>query len=71
MTIHDRFSKLPVSRERKRQLRKLAKGLCQEAACNKKKVTSRYCKAHAIQEREEQRLKNGHVRRNNSLTYNL
>lgn len=61
--IKDKFTKLPVSRQRKWQLRKQSKGLC--ILCGEPLATATYCLKHAIAHRELKR------RRYNSLTYRL
>ena len=63
MKIKDKFTNLPVSRQRKYQLRKKKNGLC--ILCGKPRVTAMHCLEHAIAKRESDR------RRYNSLTYRL
>ncbi len=63
MKIKDKFSELPVSRQRKYQLRKKKAGLC--IICGAPRATAMHCLEHAIAKREQDR------RRYNSLTYRL
>lgn len=63
MKIKDKFSALPVSRQRKYQLRRKQAKLC--ILCGKPAVTAMHCLVHAIDKRERDR------RRYNSLTYRL
>ena len=44
--IIDEFTNLPVSRERKRQLRALKKGRCSKAGCKRKLFGNHFCKLH-------------------------
>jgi hypothetical protein len=67
--IIDEFTGKPVSRERKRQLRRKKRGLCRN--CKRKVATTVFCKEHAVENREIQRQKCGSVRRNKSLSYRL
>lgn len=45
--IQDEFTDLKVSKERKRQLRRRAKGLCVIAGCENPLVTINHCAVHA------------------------
>lgn len=67
--IHDKYSKLNLSRQRKYQLRHADKGLC--IKCKNKAVTGGCCLIHAVQTRESQRVRGGHVKRIASKTYRL
>lgn len=61
--IKDKFSALPVSRQRKWQLRRKKENRCQ--ICGQPSVTAMHCLKHAIEKREYER------KRYNSLTYRL
>jgi len=50
--IIDQFTDLPVSRERKRQLRKEAVGLCIQGACKRKATGWKRCLKHRLECRE-------------------
>lgn len=63
MKIKDKFTNLPVSRQRKYQLRKKRAGMC--VLCGEPAVTAMHCLKHAIAKRELDR------KRYNSLTYRL
>lgn len=63
MKIKDKFTNLPVSRQRKYQLRKKQSGMC--IICGKPRATAMHCLEHAIAHRERER------KRYNSLTYRL
>lgn len=66
--IHDEFSSLQVSRQRKYQLRKKKLKLCQE--CGGKRLTGTHCRKCAIAHREHQRRRiNSKKRYLNCLTY--
>ena len=65
--IIDEFSELPISRERKRQLRQIKRGLC--VRCDKPLFTSDRCQEHAIELRERNRKRLGSRKRYRSLTY--
>lgn len=71
--IQDEFTELSgtVSRERLRQLRKMARGLCKTAGCEEPLATKDQCLSHAVRWREKQRRQKGHKRRNRSLSYRL
>jgi hypothetical protein len=64
MTIHDEFTDMPVSRERRRQLRKIAKGLCQIGTCQNPLQNCSLCKEHIVAAREMSRRRRGAKRRN-------
>lgn len=49
-TIQDEFTDLPVSKQRKWQLRKRRSGQC--VVCGKKSVTKTHCEVHAQKDRE-------------------
>lgn len=51
--IHDRFSNLPLTKQRKWQLRREKENNC--IICGEPAVVSRYCLKHAIAVRERQR----------------
>lgn len=56
--IEDKYTDLPISRERKRQLRNKDKGLC---ACGKERVSEYYCPKCLIKHRKQiqnRKLKN-------------
>jgi hypothetical protein len=65
----DEFTALPVSRQRKWQLRREKEGRC--PVCGEPKATVAYCLKHAIAVRERTRNRIGCVRRTKSLTYKL
>jgi hypothetical protein len=52
--IIDQFTDLLVSRERKRQLRKMADGLCIQGACKSKSVTWDRCHKHQKEMKDRQ-----------------
>ena len=59
--IVDEFSALPVSKQRKWQLRKLTAGKC--LRCGAPLATATHCLKHAIKRREHERKKRGFTRR--------
>src|SRR6266436_8589724 len=59
--ITDEFTKLPISRQRKKQLRWLKNGRC--PTCGEPAVTNYHCLRHAIKNRERQRHPKGDVKR--------
>jgi hypothetical protein len=68
--IDDKFATLPVSRQRKYQMRKTEAGLC--LGCWKQKAGAEFCLACWVKDRERQRLYLGYGRRNlNSRSYRL
>jgi len=69
--IFDEFSDLPLSKQRKWQLRKMRAGKCSK--CGAPLATAKYCLHHAVQNREYVRKKYGFKRRQLSfaLTYQL
>jgi len=68
--IQDEFTGLPVSRQRKYQLRKLKERRC--IICGEPAALSHYCTRHAVAARERQRAGKGRARRyTNSRTYRL
>jgi hypothetical protein len=67
--IIDEFNLLPVSRQRRQQLRYVRDGLCR--ICGQPLVTKGYCLKHAVSLREYQRKRNGTVKQNQSLTRRL
>jgi hypothetical protein len=70
--ISDEFTDLPISRERKRQLRALKKGLCCIAGCDEKLATKVHCLKHAVERREKSRRLRKVTRRwKNAKTYLL
>lgn len=70
-SISDAITDLPISRERKRQLRKQLAGFCIRPGCHNKLVGARHCKDHLISERERQRDRNGCIERYDSMSYHL
>ena len=62
--IHDEFTELNISRQRKWQLRQRMKGRCMR--CDKPVVSlkSSFCAKHLVHLREAARQKLGRVRRN-------
>ncbi len=70
--IQDEFTDLPISRERKRQLRALKAGRCCIAGCEEPLATKVHCLKHAIERREKSRRERGVTRRwKNAKTYQL
>lgn len=55
--IQDEFSELPVSRQRKWQLRQAKRGLCAE--CNRAVASGGFCLEHLVERRELARKKLG------------
>ena len=53
----DKFSDLPVSKQRRWQLRKSAKGRC--IICGEKRVMGKLCLKHKVAERERDRVYKG------------
>lgn len=70
MQINDEFTHLPISRQRKYQLRRQRDGKCTE--CGEPVVEGSRCLKHLIKARERQRSKRGLRRRYyNTLSYKL
>ena len=68
--IHDEFTNLPVSRQRKYQLRKQRDGLCTE--CGEPAASGSRCVKHLTRARERQRKRLGLRRRyRTTLSYRL
>lgn len=68
--IKDEFTDLPVSRQRKYQLRMQRDKRCTE--CGKPAVQGSRCVEHLVKARERQRIKRGLKRRYyNTLSYQL
>jgi hypothetical protein len=67
--IHDEFSALPVSRQRKYQLRMRRDGRC--SICGDKEASGGYCLKHMLAQREGHRRRNGSHYRINSKSYRL
>lgn len=67
--IIDEFTKLPISRERKRQLRCKKAGICKR--CDRPLATKNYCLRHAIEERDRRRKLRGNTETYQSLTRRL
>jgi hypothetical protein len=68
--IKDEFADLPVSRQRKYQLRMRRNGRCTE--CGEPAVQGTRCLKHLVRARERQRTKKGLKRRyHNTLSYRL
>jgi len=59
--IQDQFTNLPISRQRKYQLRMQQQGRCTE--CGEAAVLGSRCLAHLVKARERQRKKRGLKRR--------
>lgn len=57
--IIDQFTDLPVSKQRKHQLRRKAAGLCEVPGCCFPPVGKSYCKYHLKKWRQRQRKKLG------------
>jgi len=60
--IVDEFSALPVSRQRKWQLRQMAKGGCR--ICGQAAISKGYCLKHLVQERDHSAQRFGYQRQN-------
>jgi hypothetical protein len=60
--IVDEFSGLPVSRQRKWQLRQMAKGGCR--ICGQTAISKGYCLKHLVQERDHSANRFGYQRQN-------
>lgn len=60
--IIDEFTNLPVSRERKRQLRRIKRGLCLRG-CGQVAVYGGFCSRHYAETLEASRRRKGTVRR--------
>jgi len=67
--IQDEFTDLPVSRQRKSQLRRKRDGLC--IICGQPQCSSRFCLKHLLATRERQRKNVGSIKRNRSKSYQL
>jgi hypothetical protein len=68
--IKDEFTDLPISRQRKYQLRKQREGRCTE--CGEPAAQGSRCLKHLVKARERQRKKRGLKRRYyNTLSYRL
>ncbi len=67
--IDDEFTALPISRQRKYQLRMKRDKRCTE--CGRPAVKGSRCVEHLVQARERQRKKRGLKRRYNTLSYKL
>ena len=68
--IEDKFTDLPISRQRKYQLRMKRKGRCTE--CGEPAVQGSRCLKHLVKARERQREKRGLKRRyRGTLSYRL
>jgi hypothetical protein len=69
-SIDDEFSHLPISRQRKYQLRRKRDRLCTE--CGEPAVEASRCLKHLVEARESQRIKRGLKRRYyGTLSYKL
>jgi hypothetical protein len=68
--IRDEFTHLPISRQRKYQLRMEREGRCTE--CGRPAAEGARCLKHLVRARERERKKQGSVRRYKStLSYRL
>jgi len=67
--IHDEFTDLPLSRQRKYQLRQHKVGNC--IKCGRPRCSAMYCLDHMIAAREYLRKRTGAVGRLSSLSYRL
>ena len=68
--IQDEFTQLPISRQRKYQLRKQREGRCTE--CGEVAIEGSRCLKHLVKARERQRKKRGLKRRYyGTLSYKL
>ncbi len=60
--INDEFSNLPVSRERKRQLRRIRDGFCLVASCkNHRFGENERCVEHLVGQNKKNRSKNNSI----------
>ena len=65
-TVNGAFAHLPVSRERKRQLRKASQGLCVRGACKNQRLKGKeFCLPCMIAERVRRQLRFGYKRKTN------
>ena len=67
--IADKFTKLPISRQQKYQMRKKAKGLCEQ--CHRQALQWGLCKIHVVKKRQERRKLHGCVKAYVCLTAQL
>jgi len=67
LPIQDEFTNLPISRQRKYQLRKQKAGLCAE--CGKPAASGSRCAYHLIAAREYNRQINGSLKRYKAFSY--
>lgn len=67
--IIDEFTDLPISRQRKYQLRMARDNRCTE--CGAPAAAGARCVRHLVKARERQRVKRGLKRRYNTLSYQL
>ncbi len=65
--IQDEFTDLPISRQRKYQLRRQKAGLC--TVCGEPAVSSSRCLHHLVKSRERLRKQYGRKRRYISMSY--
>jgi len=70
LPIIDQFTDLPITRQRKWQLRKQAEGKC--ITCGAPAVVAFFCLKHAVGKREYERVKEGFkFRKPSCKTYQL
>ena len=67
--IEDEFAHLPVSRQRKWQLRQMAKGGCR--ICGQTAISKGYCLKHLVQERDHSASRFGYQRQNQNCKSRL
>ncbi len=68
--IHDEFSDLPISTQRKYQMRRARDGRCTQ--CGEPVIAGKRCLKHLIEARESQRVRQGLKRRYlGTLSYRL
>ena len=67
--IIDEFTNLPVSRQRKWQLRKMAQGGCR--ICGQAAISGGYCLKHLVQERDHSAERFGYKRENQNCKSRL
>lgn len=67
--IVDEFTNLPVSRQRKWQLRKMAQGGCR--ICGQAAISGGYCLKHLVQERDHSAERFGYKRENQNCKSRL
>ena len=67
--INDKFSNLPISRQRRWQMRKAEKGLC--ILCGEKTVNNWHCLEHMVYMRDWQARRDGSKKKLNCMSRRL